>query len=186
MKTRLGAEIGMEAAALAYRELVEMVWAQLPADQRVRVMFDPPEREAEMRDWLADARDFSPQVAGDLGARLVAACAGAFADEAGPVAVIGSDCVEMGPELWAETWDSLANHDVVIGPAVDGGYYLLALNQPEPRLFEEIAWSSAGTLRETLARAAECGLRVHLLPVRADVDTASDWTAVQRGRMGAG
>jgi glycosyltransferase A (GT-A) superfamily protein (DUF2064 family) len=65
-------------------------------------------------------------------------------------------------------------HDVVLGPAEDGGYYLIGLKWRQPRLFEAIAWSTGRVLAQTLERADSFGLRVHLLPPWYDIDTAAD------------
>ena len=139
----------------------------------------------EIEAWLrgiASARElrFVAQVAGDLEARLVAAFSAAFTDGFGMVAAIGSDCVELTAVHFAEAWQALETHDAALGPAVDGGYYLLALRAPHPELFRDIAWSTAAVCRQTLDRAEAAGLRVHLLPTLRDVDTAEDWQAAVR------
>jgi glycosyltransferase A (GT-A) superfamily protein (DUF2064 family) len=77
----------------------------------------------------------------------------------------------------------LENHDVALGPATDGGYWLIALRVPQPSLFENMTWSTATVLKETLARAATAGLKVHLLRQLSDVDTAEDWQQFQSRRL---
>jgi hypothetical protein len=179
VKTRLAATVGPERAAAIYRTLAETVLQRLPADELVVVMCDPPEACGRIEAWLRgvapDRRmGFDTQARGDLGVRLEQAFAVAFAAGFETVAAIGSDCVEITPAHFAETWQALATHDAVLGPAADGGYYLLALRAPQPALFRDIAWSTAAVCRETLARAAAAGLRVHLLPTLCDVDTEED------------
>jgi len=71
-------------------------------------------------------------------------------------------------------FDALTHNDVVFGPAMDGGYYLVAMRAPHPRLFEGIPWSTENVLTETLARASEDGVRVTLLEPKTDVDTLAD------------
>jgi uncharacterized protein len=180
VKTRLAATVGAERAAAIYRSLAEAVRRRLPRDVEVLVLCDPPERAAEIAHWLGQRPDQCvPQAAGDLGTRLEAAFAAGFARGIEALAVIGSDCVEITPAHFAEVWEALATHDAVLGPAVDGGYYLLALRAPQPALFRDIAWSTDGVCRQTLERAAVAGLRVHLLPTLRDVDTEEDLWRVE-------
>jgi uncharacterized protein len=179
VKTRLAATVGPERAAAIYRTLAETVLRCVPEEELVVVMGDPPEACGRIEAWLravapGRAMRFVAQVPGDLGVRLDQAVATAFAEGCEAVAVIGSDCVEIAPAHFTEAWDALATHDVVLGPAVDGGYYFLALRAPQPALFRNIAWSTDAVCRQTLDRAAAAGLRVHLLPTLRDVDTEED------------
>ena len=180
VKTRLAATLGGETAAKIYRQLVAAVLALVPAEEVLIVMFDPPEKRGPVEAWLRDSLagrrvDFVAQAAGDLGARLAAAFAGAFARDWEAVAVIGSDCVELDAETFSATWQALETHDAVLGPSADGGYYLLALKQPCPALFHGIAWSTEEVRAQTLAQAGAAGLRVRELAVLADIDTEADW-----------
>ena len=182
VKTRIAATAGAGRAAEIYRELVARVCAQLPRATPVVVHFDPPERHAEIVAWLAPGlplpAGFEPQVRGDLGARLRAAFASAFAAGWEQAAVIGSDCVEITPAIFAEAWEA---EDAAIGPTEDGGYYLLALRREQPALFENIRWSTGDTLDDTLSRAESAGVQMHRLPVLGDVDTEADWARVSSG-----
>lgn len=184
VKTRLAATVGAERAAEIYRQLAETVLRRLPPSELVVVMCDPPEACGRIATWLRgvapDRRmGFDTQADGDLGVRLERAFAEAFAARFEAVAAIGSDCVEITPAHFAEAWEALATHDAVLGPAVDGGYYLLALGAPQPALFRDIAWSTDAVCRQTLERAAAAGLRVHLLPTLRDVDTEEDLRRVE-------
>ena len=183
VKTRLAATVGAARAAEIYGQLAETVLQRIPMGEDVVVMFDPPERGAEVEAWLRRAGEartlrFLAQAAGDLGVRLERAFAAAFAEGCEAVAAIGSDCVELTPAHFAEAWQALATHDAALGPTADGGYYLLALRAPHAGLFERIAWSTGAVFQQTLDRAAEGGLRVHLLPMLRDVDTEEDWRRV--------
>lgn len=175
VKTRIAATVGAEKAALIYKKLVARVWSQLPADAEVVVCYDPPARGDDVRAWLPGAARYEPQVAGDLGVRLRAAVDGAFASGAERVAVIGSDCVELTARSFAETWDALKLSEVVLGPTIDGGYYLVALRRPMPAIFENIRWSTEHTLADTMVQARS--VSVHLLRTLSDVDTYEDWLA---------
>ncbi len=116
------------------------------------------------------------QRGGDLGARLHHALSEA-AREAAVVAAIGSDHPTLPLGVVHLAFAKVeAGADVVLGPAEDGGYYLIALaaGAVSPRLFEEIAWSTERVLPATLERCRELGLAVEMLPVAADVDTPED------------
>lgn len=116
------------------------------------------------------------QEGSDLGERLYRALSGAAA-EGGAVMALGSDHPTLPLTLVHRAFERVeAGADVVLGPAEDGGYYLIAL-RPEavaPRLFEGIAWSTPQVLAATLDRCRELGLRVELLPAASDVDTPED------------
>ena len=180
VKTRIAATVGADAATAIYKELVARVWAQLPADAAITVCYDPAERGEEVRAWLPGAALYEAQAAGDLGVRLRVAVGSAFANGAAKVAVIGSDCVDITPAIFAETWQRLDHADLVLGPTDDGGYYLIALRRPMPVLFENIRWSTEHTLADTLAQAGAAP--THLLPKLRDVDTHEDWLAVGTAR----
>lgn len=180
VKTRLAATVGPEQAGTIYRRLVEIVLRRLPPHEQLLVMFAPPTRAAAITQWLAPlcggrAVEFVPQSAGDLGARLTEAFAHAFRRGFEHVAVIGSDCPELAARDFAETWSALETHDCVLGPADDGGYYLLALKQPEPALFADIPWSTPAVYSETLDRLRARALSAHHLRTLSDVDTKADW-----------
>lgn len=182
VKTRLAATVGAERAAAIYRTLAERVLRRLPEAEEVVVMIDPPEQAGPIAEWLGKVRPhlrYLTQASGDLGVRLAHAFDTAFASGFDAVAAIGTDCVELGPEHFTEAWAALATHDAALGPAVDGGYYLLALRAPHPELFHGIAWSTDIVRSQTLDRAARVGLRVHLLPMLHDVDTEADWKRVE-------
>ena len=180
VKTRIAATVGADAATAIYKELVARVWAQLPADAAITVCYDPAERGEEVRAWLPGAARYEAQAAGDLGVRLRMAVGSAFANGEAKVAVIGSDCVDITPALFAETWQRLDHAEVVLGPTDDGGYYLIALRRPMPALFENIRWSTEHTLADTLAQTGAAP--THLLPKLRDVDTHEDWLAVSIAR----
>ena len=185
VKTRLAATLGAEPAAEIYRRLVAEVFARLPDDAQAIACFDPPGRREEIERWLnriaaGKALHFLPQAAGDLGARLTHAFAETFALGYGQVAATGTDCVEIDAPIFTEAWTALDTHDMALGPSRDGGYYLIALTAACAPLFENIPWSTGRVLAETLARAASKNLRVHLLPMRHDVDTEEDWRRAEQ------
>jgi rSAM/selenodomain-associated transferase 1 len=176
VKTRLAAEIGPDAAADLYRALAEHVLeATTPraGEYERLVFFDPPEAAEAMRVWLPGLRLLA-QAGEDLGARMSDAFARAFARGASRVAIVGTDAPGVSRETVGAALLALEAADVVVGPAEDGGYYLLALRQPRPELLSGIAWSTPRVAAQTRARAATLQLRVRELPALRDVDTLDD------------
>src|SRR5262249_24760372 len=116
-----------------------------------------------------------PQGPGDLGERLSRAFRDAFASGARRVVVIGSDCPDVTPADIHAAWAALEAHDVVLGPAIDGGYWLIGLQALHEPLFRGVRWSTSTVLTQTLALCHQQGLRVHRLRELSDVDTEEDW-----------
>jgi rSAM/selenodomain-associated transferase 1 len=110
----------------------------------------------------------------DLGERLTHALDELLAGTGARVVVIGADCPELTPGILREAFDALGPADLVLGPASDGGYYLIGLRRPAPALFASIAWGTASVLEQTLDRARRSGLETALLGGLADLDTPDD------------
>jgi rSAM/selenodomain-associated transferase 1 len=115
-----------------------------------------------------------------LGERLHRAFSESFSEGAERIIIVGSDCPEIAAEDVRGALKELDSHDVVLGPAVDGGYWLIGLRAPHSELFREIPWSSDQVLAQTLRRARNLGLGVQLLRILADIDTEADWNAYVR------
>ncbi len=114
------------------------------------------------------------QVGPDLGARMVHAFETLFARGYHRILIIGTDAPTLPLSTYHDAFSLLAAHDVVLGPALDGGYYLIGLKQPAPELFAEIPWSTDQVLALTQRKAAELGLTVGLLKEWRDIDTLPD------------
>ena len=190
VKTRLAAGIGAEAALAVYRELLALTAAAV-AESQIPATVWLAEAPAGGGD-LAQPRPEWPglpwrvQPAADsLGARMAQSFSEAFAAGAGRVVIIGTDCPGLSAELLRQAFDQLLRAEVVVGPADDGGYYLLGMNKLEPELFANKDWSTATVLPDTLADAARLGLRVAQLPTLHDVDSAQD-LATWRGTQALG
>ncbi len=179
VKTRLAAAIGDSAALTAYRSLADLVFraALRSPDYSVTVAYTPENGEDAMREWLGASVNLVPQSNGDLGARMSAAIDHAICAGAQRVVVIGTDCPDVTAEVIEDAFRRLAAADVVLGPASDGGYYLIGMSRVHASLFENVPWSSPDTLRTTLDRARALGLSVALLDERPDIDTVDDWRA---------
>ena len=180
VKSRLAAGVGEAAALAIYHELLgitraAVLDAEVPATVWLADTAGAEPSATEAREWAGLRTRCQP--AGDLGERMAAAFATAFAEGAGRVAIIGTDCPGLRGHHLTRALALLAEYEVVLGPATDGGYYLLALSSPQPALFQHKAWSTDSVLADTVADARRLGLRVALLPELRDVDTAADLDA---------
>lgn len=180
-KTRLAAEVGAARAADLYRALGRgVVSACVNQAYDTVVWFAPADARQAIREWLQGLRiaAFHPQAEGALGVRMAAAFRRHFREGARRVLLIGSDCPGVDSRLVSAALAELDRHDLILGPAYDGGYYLIGLRRSVPQLFRGVAWSAVLVLEQTLARASQLGLHPALLPTLRDVDTASDARAV--------
>lgn len=179
VKTRLVAPGGLTVAGAAslHRALVADLANRLSAGAWELVLMWGLTPDARPPAELAPADvPWRRQEGRDLGERLYNGLRWA-AGGADRVAAVGSDHPDLDSARVEEAFDALdAGREAVIGPAVDGGYYLIALRRQalHPRLFESIAWSAPSVLATTLARVGELGLDSALLPEARDLDTVAD------------
>jgi rSAM/selenodomain-associated transferase 1 len=176
-KTRLARKIGAARAIEIYRALVEHQAAEIPLDWRVAVYFAPSNAEEDMKTWLApqlpNGTRFVPQCEGDLGQRLATAVRREFDSGSERIYLIGGDCPGLSRDYFLEADRALSESDIVLGPAQDGGYVLLAIKSPHESLFRGINWSTPAVLRQTLAAARSQTLSVCLLRPLVDIDDAA-------------
>ncbi len=174
-KTRLVPAVGERGAADLQRAMTAhtLGWARsLSARHGVAV---------ELR-WAGDDGQTAavadipsvPQGDGDLGDRMRRAIRDGLAEGHPAVLVVGTDCPSVTDAVMAEALSAARRHDLVLGPAADGGYYLLATGRPDPTLFQGIDWGTDRVLDQTLAAAWRRGLTVRLLETRSDVDRPED------------
>ena len=132
-----------------------------------------------MSNWLAPftrpSLTFQPQSFGDLGAKLDQAFQHAFVQGASAVIALGGDCPALDTTTLLAAVQQLSTHDAVLGPAEDGGYYLLGLKSPQPDLFMNMPWSTSSVLPETRQRLKRLQLKTAELPTLADVDDEVSW-----------
>lgn len=181
VKTRLAAAVGPERAAELYRRLGRQVVSGAGSDAyQTSVWYAPRAGGRLVREWLdgLGVPRFHPQPGGDLGSRLCAAFARHFSEGARRVVIIGSDCPGVDRQVISEAFAALDHHDVVLGPARDGGYYLIGMQALHEPLFRGMPWSSFAVLNETSAAARALGLTCHLLSPLRDVDTMADAQAL--------
>lgn len=178
VKTRLVPALGAEGAAEIHRRLAEgvLAWAKrlcLSRPTRLEVRHDGG-TAAEMRAWLGLAALYRPQGPGDLGIRMSSALAQALAEGADRVVLVGTDLPGLTDVHLAQALEALATRELVLGPAADGGYYLIGLTRPMPELFRGVAWGGPEVLAQTLAAAQASGIRPALLPELCDLDRPAD------------
>jgi len=183
-KTRLIPELGQERAAQLQRRMTERVLARATALAKTRtisahVLFEGG-NEALMQSWLGDGFHLRPQIPGNLGARMAAGFLDAFGSGASRVVAVGTDVPGLTADHLADAFDALATHDVVLGPAIDGGYYLIGLTRHRPQLFVDVPWGSEHVQERTLSLAASAGLTVALLEPLTDVDRPEDLDVWER------
>lgn len=174
-KTRLIPLLGPEGAAEAHRRLCTATLERLSSLPQGEIWYAPDDAGPEIAGLVPPGWAMHPQGVGDLGARLCRGLDHAFRTGARSAVAVGTDCPSIDAGDVREAWRRLATHDAVLGPATDGGYWLIGLARPEPRLFTGVEWGTGTVLAQTLGLANECGLRASLLAERSDVDTPEDW-----------
>jgi rSAM/selenodomain-associated transferase 1 len=186
VKTRLAAALSPDAAAALYSAFTQDIVARFRHVAARRILaFTPSDIAAREHFHQLAAGDYElwPQPDGSLGERLHAFFDAHLA-AADRSVVIGSDSPTLPAEFAARALELLGERDCVLGPAADGGYYLIALRRPSPALFEGIEWGTPRVLEQTVDRLRQAGLSLHLLPVWYDVDTPDD-LAFLRGDLAA-
>lgn len=191
-KTRLIPALGAEGAAQLQRQMTEYLLNRFqnlrPSCQlAVEVHFAGGSPE-QMISWLGRQVLLRPQCSGNLGQRLIYAFEQGFAAGLERILVVGSDCPGIGEAQLAQALTQLNSHDVVLGPAEDGGYYLIGLKGPQPKLFESISWGQSCVLDQTVAIAVRRNLSVSLLTSLPDIDRPEDlhlWEATRQAAIAA-
>jgi rSAM/selenodomain-associated transferase 1 len=177
VKTRLARAVGNGRAAEIYRAMLSGFLARLRSVKRrwhVSIHYTPADQETLLVPDVPQDVPRLPQCAGDLGARLKASFASAFAAGRDPCVICGTDSPDLPIAYLEEAIEELSSHDVVLGPTQDGGYYLVGLRAHLPQLFDGIPWSTEDVFRTTLSRAQALGRTVHTTPAWHDVDTLED------------
>ncbi|MEW6498769.1 MAG: TIGR04282 family arsenosugar biosynthesis glycosyltransferase [Cyanobacteriota bacterium] len=182
-KTRLIPVLGAEGAATLQRQMTEQKLAEASKLQAVypvsvEVHFTGG-NEQLMKEWLGSNLIYQRQSEGDIGCRMASAFQASCAAGMDSVVLIGIDCPDLNDQLLAEAFQALRQHDLVLGPALDGGYYLIGLRRLIPELFTGIRWSTAEVLQQTLSIAQKLELAVTKLPLLSDVDRPEDLSRLQ-------
>lgn len=185
VKTRLAAATSPAWAQRVAQALLEDTLERVCQVQAWRTLVYAPSSAAAFFEPLAQGRcDLMPQGDGDLGQRLQQFFTHARRQGFARIIAVGADSPTL-PIAWIEqAFEQLEASDVVIGPALDGGYYLIGAGTKEFSVFDGIPWSTARVLETTIERVEQASARLALLPPWYDVDTADDW-ALLRGHVKA-
>ncbi len=177
-KTRTIPALGPEGAANLQREMSEYTVSQALSLQSLRPVSIEIHyaggNEDLMRQWLGEDLNYFQQVEGDLGEKMFSAFQGAFEKGMEKVITIGIDCPGVTSVLLAEAFEALEQNDLVLGPAADGGYYLIGLSCLVSDLFKGIPWSTSEVFSKTKGLADDLGLKVKDLVLLNDVDRPED------------
>jgi hypothetical protein len=172
VKTRLADAIGNEKALEVYHQLLTITRSVVEEVNCTRHLFYSDEIENDK--WDNDKFNKHVQEGDSLGSRMKNAFTQVFALGAKKALIIGSDCPHITSELLNTGFEILSEKDVVIGPAKDGGYYLLGMKEPLPFLFDEKEWSTDTVFEDTVVDLMENRLTYGRLPQLSDVDTIYD------------
>jgi rSAM/selenodomain-associated transferase 1 len=178
VKTRLAKDLGDHKALEIYDRLcafTHTICSQVPVDKFLYYSNFVPEDKPGYASYY-----FKVQTGDDLGDRMSNAFSDLFSAGYQKVLIIGTDCAEISPDLFLEAFEILNEQDVVIGPAEDGGYYLLGMSQFFPQLFHDVNWSTSEVIEQTKSNIKSIGISNGELAVRSDIDTLEDWQKMKR------
>lgn len=175
-KTRLARTMGAEATLSVYQRLIRLCAATVRASGLpATVFFEPAPGDLDV--WASSAFDHGIQSpTPDLGERMQTAAL-AVLTRRSAVLLIGTDCPYLTAQHLQSAATMLEDHDVVMGPSFDGGYYLLGFKTCHPELFDGITWSTDRVADQTREVLAKAGLRHFELPTLDDIDEEADWLA---------
>lgn len=177
-KTRLAKSIGDQKALKVYHKLVEHTHAVThPLQANKEVWYSSNIQQDDI--WQNEGFTKKIQKGDDLGERMKHAFKEAFEGTAKKAVIIGSDNAEITSEIIEKAFKALDEIDIVIGPAKDGGYYLLGMKKYQPQVFDGIEWSTDKVLDSTIQIIKEYGNTFALLKALNDVDTIDDWIEIK-------
>lgn len=177
VKTRLAKDVGNESALEIYNQLCELtheVCKEVPVDKHLYFSSFIPEIHPTEPSYF-----FHIQKGEDLGERMSNAFGEMFRKGYQKLLIIGTDCPEISTQLLLEAFSLLEESEVVLGPAEDGGYYLLGMGRYFPQLFQNIHWSTSEVVNQTKNILESGNISYRLLPVRTDIDTLEDWIKIK-------
>jgi rSAM/selenodomain-associated transferase 1 len=177
VKSRLASRMDWEMVLRLYEYMVFDVIDTLNSGHySFRICFAPFESSDRVRKWLGSDYFYMPQLGEDLGEKMEQAFLRIFSEEVDKAILIGSDIPGVTSVIIDEAFDALVTHDSVIGPASDGGYYLIGFRKSALYLdiFHHMTWSTATVFEETVVRLRKASRSVHVLPECTDVDRKED------------
>ncbi|GAA5522169.1 TIGR04282 family arsenosugar biosynthesis glycosyltransferase [Aliifodinibius salicampi] len=176
VKTRLARTIGEEQALSVYKELLRLTKSVTdPLQVTKQLWYSSFISRNDI--WPGDIYDKRLQKGRDLGKRMQHAFQKAFDESFEKAVIIGSDCSALTTDIIRQAFRALDNHRVVIGPARDGGYYLLGMSEYYPEVFTNKSWSTPSVFEKTIEQLREMDISYSLLPMLNDIDTLEDLKA---------
>ncbi len=186
VKTRLIPALGSIEAARVHRRMTEYALKTVRSIRRKSEYNDieiavcyAGARRRDFRAWLGRDIQYIRQSAGDIGSRMLRGFQSAFRRGAQHVLTVGSDIPDLSPEILEKALIGLQNHDAVLGPATDGGYYLIGMKYHHPELFGNMGWGSGCVCDRTRAAVRNLGLTLLELPVLLDIDRPEDLASLR-------
>ena len=173
VKSRLAAHCGESAALELYKKMLDIVIQNMQEGHSELKVFYTGCDERTAKKWLGTIES-EQQSEGDLGERLQSAVERGFKKDSQPIVLIGADCPDIDKSLIDQVEHEIKSVDLVLGPATDGGYYLLALKEANAEIFTDIDWGTEKVLDQTLYACKREKLSVHLLEEKADYDLWED------------
>ncbi len=176
VKTRLAKDIGNEKALLIYKKLVSKLLNQIDSNNYdISIYFYPESKKNEVKKWinLPDIKYLS-QSGDDIGARMLNAFKDSLSLKYAKTVIIGTDCLEINNNIISKSFYLLDDSDLVLGPATDGGYYLIGLKAVVETIFQDIHWSTEKVLKQTINKAKEIKLSYKFPDFLSDIDTLED------------
>lgn len=172
VKTRLAADIGDLKALNIYKQLLAHTRTVTSQSNATNYLYYSNSISDD--NWSSDTFRKNLQSGDDLGERMLNAFDEVLKEKSQTV-IIGSDCAQLSTEVLNQAFESLNDHDIVIGPTYDGGYYLIGMNSIHPSLFLNMEWSVPDVFDNTLGKIQRLSLSFKVLETLADIDTSEDW-----------
>jgi uncharacterized protein len=178
VKTRLISTIGSDKACAIHKKmtlktfaLLQLLIKKTPVTLEIHYM---GARLKEMQTWLGNKFNYIEQGNGSLGDKMSKAFSDSFTQGFKKIIIIGTDCPELNLSILKQSFNLLKRHDLILGPATDGGYYLIGLSRIAPSLFFDIPWSTEKVLNKTIEIAQKENLSYDLLQTLSDIDRKED------------
>lgn len=185
VKTRLSAVLGDKTTQNLYKCFVSDLIGTLEKKRYTfKIAFYPPGSNKKIISWLGQEHSYITQLGRDLGERMENAFKDTFVEGFNEVLVIGSDIPDITPLLINKAFEAFKNHDAVIGPCVDGGYYLIGFTKKTflPDIFKGIQWSTERVFKNTIGVFSKKNYKVYVLPKLRDIDRIEDLKAFYKKR----
>jgi len=176
VKTRLAKDLGEQEAVVLYERLAKMIIKRTKADvYHQAIFYCPQDKRKEIMAWLGQDLEFQPQERGGLGIKMQEAFRQIFNQGVKKAIIIGTDSPFISKEVISRAFKCLDSNQCVVGPAYDGGYYLLGLSEFNDSIFKDISWSTKDVFIQTMERLKKINFKVSVLEKQLDIDTHQDF-----------